>query len=77
MTEDTNANISDVSANKSVEVKKNRKQRRFEAKLARRAKKEYQDTSTSYWVKRFVTEMKENPAVQERVTSGKLDKYLG
>lgn len=54
---------------------KNRKQRRFEAKL-KRSRRERTTTGVSHWVRRVVNEMKDNPAVMEKVASGGLDKYL-
>lgn len=57
-------------------VVKNRKQRRFEAKLARSNK---QLTLRTYanTIKATVRQMKESKRVQDLVVEGKLDKYLG
>jgi hypothetical protein len=57
------------------EIKKNRKRRRYEAKL-QRSRKVTNRKGLTHWVKRFINEMKENPGVMEKVTSGVLDKYL-
>lgn len=56
------------------EIKKNRKLRRLEAALKRRSPTVARDPN--HWFKRIVKEMQENKEVIEKVTSGKLDKYL-
>ncbi len=56
-------------------AKKNRKQRRFEAKLARQNKKDHR--SYYYWHRRILNEMKENSEIQTKVVEGKFDYFLG
>jgi hypothetical protein len=61
---------------KTTEIRKNRKQRRFEAKLARR--KDLQaGPNLRTTVQGMIRAMKESPRTVEAVTNGSLDKYLG
>jgi hypothetical protein len=56
-------------------VKKSRKQRRYEAKLARRGVSTDRPTVLSA-IRSMISTMKESKRVQELVASGSLDKYL-
>lgn len=61
---------------REVQSNKNRKQRRFEAKLAR-SKKQLSRRTHADNIKAVVRQMKESKRVQNLVLEGKLDKYLG
>ena len=66
--------IGTIETPKKLSMLKNRKQRRYEAKLARTTF--LANRHPYYWVRRIVKEMKDNPTVIKNVLDGKLDKYL-
>lgn len=71
MSDDTSPNK--LKKTEDLQPIKNRKQRRYEAKLAR-SKKQYR--SYWYWHRRIANEMKENKVVQQKIIDGKFDYFL-